>query len=165
MEYKNDTKNCQNCKKDFVIEPEDLNFYEKIKVPTPTFYPQCRLQRRLAYRESRSLYKNNCKKCGIELVSIFEIDSNIQTYCSNCWWGDGWEATEYGKDYDFKKPFFQQFYELQLKVPREASGQKNSENCKYSNGDVRCKNCTLTFDCVESIVFIILDFLIILINV
>ncbi len=31
------TKNCQNCKKDFIIEPEDFNFYEKIKVPAPTF--------------------------------------------------------------------------------------------------------------------------------
>jgi len=24
---------CQNCKKDFTIEPEDFTFYEKIKVP------------------------------------------------------------------------------------------------------------------------------------
>jgi len=31
------TKICQNCKKEFIIEPEDFEFYEKIKVPTPTF--------------------------------------------------------------------------------------------------------------------------------
>ena len=24
------TKTCVNCKKDFIIEPEDFNFYEKI---------------------------------------------------------------------------------------------------------------------------------------
>ena len=30
-------KNCQNCKKDFVIEPDDFLFYEKMKVPAPTF--------------------------------------------------------------------------------------------------------------------------------
>jgi len=54
-------------------------------------------------------------------------------------------------DYDFTKSFFEQYYQLQKVVPREALGQKNNENCEYSNGDVRCKNCTLTFDCVESI--------------
>ncbi len=151
MEYKNETKNCQNCKQDFVIESEDFSFYEKIKVPPPTFCPQCRLIRRLAYRESRPLYKDSCKKCGKNLVSIFSGDSNIKAYCNTCWWGDGWDAIDYGRDYDFSRPFFEQFYELQKSVPREATGQKNSENCEYSNGDVRCKNCTLTFDCVESI--------------
>ncbi|MDI6602741.1 MAG: hypothetical protein QME57_01295 [Patescibacteria group bacterium] len=34
---------CQNCKKEFVIEPEDFAFYEKIKVPPPTWCPECRL--------------------------------------------------------------------------------------------------------------------------
>ena len=28
---------CQSCKKEFTIEPEDFLFYEKIKVPAPTF--------------------------------------------------------------------------------------------------------------------------------
>ncbi|MDI6602738.1 MAG: hypothetical protein QME57_01280 [Patescibacteria group bacterium] len=36
-------KQCQNCKKEFVIEPEDFLFYEKIKVPPPTWCPECRM--------------------------------------------------------------------------------------------------------------------------
>jgi len=28
---------CQNCKQDFVIEPDDFAFYEKMKVPSPRF--------------------------------------------------------------------------------------------------------------------------------
>jgi hypothetical protein len=36
---KNETKNCQNCKNDFTIESEDFKFYEKIKVPPPTWCP------------------------------------------------------------------------------------------------------------------------------
>jgi hypothetical protein len=32
-----ETKICQNCKKNFIIEPDDFGFYEKIKVPPPTF--------------------------------------------------------------------------------------------------------------------------------
>ncbi|MFA6585673.1 MAG: cytochrome C551 [Candidatus Paceibacterota bacterium] len=44
---KSEIKTCQNCKKDFTIEPEDFNFYEKINVPPPTFCPECRMVRRL----------------------------------------------------------------------------------------------------------------------
>ena len=40
---KSETRNCQNCKKDFIIEPDDFSFYEKIKVPAPTFCPECRM--------------------------------------------------------------------------------------------------------------------------
>ena len=38
-------RQCQNCKQDFTIEPDDFGFYEKIKVPPPTFCPLCRAQR------------------------------------------------------------------------------------------------------------------------
>ncbi len=27
---------CQNCHQEFIIEPEDFDFYEKIQVPAPT---------------------------------------------------------------------------------------------------------------------------------
>lgn len=30
-----ETKICQNCQKEFIIEPEDFEFYQKIKVPCP----------------------------------------------------------------------------------------------------------------------------------
>ena len=32
METKSEKRICQNCKKEFTIDPEDFNFYEKIKV-------------------------------------------------------------------------------------------------------------------------------------
>ena len=52
-----ETKNCQNCKKDFIIEPEDFNFYQKMKVPPPTFCPLCRAQRRFAFRNERKFFR------------------------------------------------------------------------------------------------------------
>jgi hypothetical protein len=144
-------KECQNCKNEFEITDDDLGFYTKINVPPPTFCPECRLVRRIAYRENRPLYKDICNKCGKKIICIFAPESKINTYCSNCWWGDSWDPLDFGQDYDFTKPFLKQFYELQTKVPREAMGSKNCENCEYSNGDVRCKNCVLTFDCLESV--------------
>ncbi|MFA5999680.1 MAG: hypothetical protein WC783_01735 [Candidatus Paceibacterota bacterium] len=151
MNQSSENRTCQSCKKDFTIEPEDFDFYEKMDVPPPTWCPECRMIRRLAYREDRPLYKDKCDKCGKDIISIFAPESSLYAYCSPCWWGDGWDASTYGKDYDFGKTFFEQFHELQKVVPREATGSKNSTNCQFSNGNIRCKNCTLTFDGYESI--------------
>ena len=46
-DFKNLVLGCQNCKILFVIESEDFNFYEKIKVPPPTFCHDCKTMRRL----------------------------------------------------------------------------------------------------------------------
>ena len=103
---KEEIKNCQNCKKDFTIEPDDFGFYEKIKVPLPTWCPDCRLQRRLAFRNERTFYKRPCDLCGADTLSRFDPDRGIVNYCGECWWSDNWDTTSYGQDYDFSRPFF-----------------------------------------------------------
>ncbi|MDI6883331.1 MAG: zinc-ribbon domain containing protein [Patescibacteria group bacterium] len=55
---------CQNCQKEFTIEPDDLEFYAKIKVPPPTWCPECRLVRKLVWRNERIFYKRTCELCG-----------------------------------------------------------------------------------------------------
>ena len=146
-----ETRNCQNCKKDFIIEPDDFSFYEKIKVPPPTFCPECRLIRRLGNREERSFFKDQCDFCGKEVVSLFSPESNLMVYCSPCWWSDNWDGTQYGRDYDFSKPFFQQFRELQQLVPNQATNGRNSTNCKYSHGQIRSKDCVFVFGGFQTI--------------
>ncbi|MEK7539452.1 MAG: hypothetical protein AAB595_02340 [Patescibacteria group bacterium] len=108
---------CQNCKKDFIIESEDFNFYEKIKVPPPTFCPECRMQRRMAWRNERTLHRNKCAKTGKSLISCFSKESPFTIYERDIWWGDGWDPTDYGIQYDFQKSFFSQFKKLLEKVP------------------------------------------------
>jgi hypothetical protein len=146
-----ETKTCQNCKKDFIIEPDDFSFYEKIKVPPPTFCPECRLIRRLGNREERSFFKDICDLCGNDVVSLFAPESDLKVYCSPCWWSDNWDGTQYGKDYDFSKPFFQQFRELQQVVPNQATNSRNSTNCKYSHGELRSKDCVFVFGGFQTI--------------
>ena len=148
---KPETKNCQNCKKDFTVEPEDFNFYEKIKVPPPTWCSECRLIRRLLRRPERSFFKNKCDKCNDDIVTIFAPELGFKVFCSSCWWGDEWDAIDFGRDYDFSKSFFQQFNELQRTVPLQATNLRNCENSKYGHGNVRCKNCTFVFASLQSI--------------
>src|SRR3990167_8938419 len=112
-----ETRNCQNCKNDFVIEPEDFDFYKKIDVPPPTFCPSCRLQRRLAWMVGIRLWKRPCDLCGNTFISMYRPDASYKTYCPKCWWSDAWDAKEYGREYDFSRPFFEQWNELLHEAP------------------------------------------------
>ncbi|MEK7555002.1 MAG: hypothetical protein AAB518_03410 [Patescibacteria group bacterium] len=134
-------KNCQNCKQDFVIESEDFQFYEKMKVPAPTWCPDCRQQRRYAWRNDRNLYRRNCDLCGKSIVTMYSASKQFKVYCPSCWWGDGWDSGSYGRDYDFKRPFFEQFQELQAVVPRIAMMGKNSVRSEYTNHSSDNKDC------------------------
>lgn len=138
-------KNCQNCKKDFTIEPDDFSFYEKIKVPPPTWCFECRQLRRYAWRNERTLYRRNCDLCGKSTVTIYSPNKPYKVYCHDCWWGDGWDFTSYGRDFDFSRPFLEQFAELQRDVPRMALLNKNSVNSEYTNHSGDNKNVYLSF--------------------
>ena len=130
-----ETKNCQNCKKDFVIEPEDFNFYEKIKVPPPTFCPECRTVRRLTWRNEMSLFrrKSDVPDHKDTIISIYHPDEKLVVYDTKYWWGDKWDPMQYGKEYDFSKPFFLQWRELRDNFPLQALSNSNAVNSDYCN--------------------------------
>ena len=142
-----ETKTCQNCKKDFTIEAEDFSFYEKIKVPPPTFCPECRLQRRLAWRNERSLYKRKCDAPGHEetIITMYPPELAIKVYDQKYWWGDEWEGGEYSKEYDFSRPFFEQWKELLYSVPAPALINLMDVKSDYCNFTYQSKNCYLNF--------------------
>jgi len=142
-----ETKTCQNCKQNFVIEPEDFLFYEKIKVPTPSFCPSCRYQRRLANRNEWSFYKRKCSLCGKEMVSIYNPDYPGPVYCQTCFWSDNWDRYAYGREFDFSRPFFEQFQELRLSVPHVAMANWLSVNSEYTNQCLENKNCYMCVSC------------------
>lgn len=138
-----ENRKCQNCQKEFVIEPEDFDFYEKIKVPPPTWCPECRYQRRLAGRNEWNFYKRKCNLCQKEVVSIYNPDYTGPVYCQPCFWSDNWDPLDYGRDFDFSRPFFEQFGELRLQVPRIAITNFESVNSEYTNQAQQNKNCYL----------------------
>src|SRR3989344_5392742 len=109
---KQETRDCQSCKGQFVIEPDDFAFYEKIKVPPPTWCPGCRLQRRYSFRNEMNLYKVKCGLCGKNTISMYSADKPYPIYCQKCWMSDNWDPLQYGQEYDFSKPFFEQFGQL-----------------------------------------------------
>ena len=128
-----ETRNCQNCKSDFVILPDDFSFYSKIKVPPPTFCPECCKQRRLAFRNTHSLYKRKDAFSGNDIISIYSPDKDLIVIDQNTWWGDSWDPFDYGVPYDFSRPFFEQWKEFRNKFPLQSMSNSKAVNSDYCN--------------------------------
>lgn len=138
-----ETKICKNCTQEFTVAPEDFVFYERVKVPAPNFCPACRMQRRLAHRNERTLYRRNCDLCRKSMVAIYPAGTPWPVYCAPCWWGDQWDAKRHALDYAPTRPFWEQYKELQAKVPRIGLLCINSVNSEYTNNSADNKNCYL----------------------
>ncbi|MBI3458912.1 hypothetical protein HY061_01470, partial [Candidatus Azambacteria bacterium] len=146
-----ETKICQNCKNQFTIEPEDFVFYDKMKVPAPIWCPECRLIRRMIWRNETSLYAGRlCVQCQKSIISIYNPKSTYVVYCHDCYNSDSWDPKEYALDYDETRPFFDQFNELLKKVPKMTtyvtSGVGPNVNSEYTNTAGGNKDCYLLFN-------------------
>jgi hypothetical protein len=143
-------KECQNCKHEFTIEPDDFSFYERMQVPPPTWCPECRRQRRFVWRNERSLYKRKSDLSGKDIICLYSPDKPFKVYEQKEWWGDDWDAMSYGRAYNFSKPFFEQFRELQREVPRISISNQKCVNSDYTNQSYSNKNCYLCFSIADS---------------
>jgi CxxC-x17-CxxC domain-containing protein len=147
---KQETRNCQNCTQSFVIEPDDFAFYEKMKVPAPTWCPGCRMQRRMVWRNERALYRETCAQCGAATLSVYAPGHLFPVYCHDCWKSDAWDAIAFGRDYDFSRPFFTQFRELLAEVPCQAVFLIDVVSSPYANFAAWGKNLYLSYSTLDS---------------
>lgn len=143
-DMKQETRQCQNCKNEFVIEPDDFAFYEKIHVPPPTFCPECRFERRMTWRNDWHLFKKREARTGEEMIfSLFPDESPVKIYDKDFWNSDQWDPMTYGRDYDWDRSFFEQFKDLFHTVPIPAHSYYNLSNCEYCTNANNLKNCYL----------------------
>ncbi len=142
-----ETRNCQNCRNDFSIEAEDFKFYEKIKVPPPTWCPECRMKRRMAFRNERKLFRQIDISTNEKILSIIPPESGHLVLKENTWWGQtGWDPLVYGMDFDPSRTFFEQWLELFTKVPKPSSASTRMINSDYSANAADVKNSYLIFN-------------------
>ena len=148
-------KTCGQCSAQFEITDEDRVFFKKMaavfggvrySIPEPTLCPDCRRQRRLAWRNEWNLYHRTCDLTGKKIISIYSPESPFKVYGIDAWYSDDWDPLESGQDYDFNRPFFEQFREVQLKTPRTALSVFDNENSPYLNQCWHMKNSYLCFD-------------------
>ncbi|MBI5411945.1 hypothetical protein HZA43_02075 [Candidatus Peregrinibacteria bacterium] len=145
---------CIQCSSPFEVTAADRAFYDKISpviagqkcgIPDPTLCHDCRLQRRLVWRNERHLYHRTCSKTGQPLISWIAPDKPHPVYKKEIWWGDSWNALDYEHDVDFSKPFFPQLEALIKKVPFIDMLVDNAFNSDYANFCNNVKDCYLLY--------------------
>ena len=148
---KPETRNCKTCKQDFILDSDDLGFYEKMKVPPPKVCPDCRFKMRALFRNETTLYSGRtCALCRKGIISMYNPKSPYTIYCYDCFYSDRWDARDYAMEYDESRSFVEQFGELLKKVPKINTylsfGYGVNINSEYANMASGCKNCYLVFN-------------------
>ncbi len=149
------SKLCAGCGNLFTVTAGDQAFYERVSptflglrhdIPSPSHCPSCRVQRRLTWRNERTLYRRACSLTGTPVLSTYSPDSPFTVYCPSAWYSDAWNAFDYGREFDFSRPFFDQFDDLLQAVPALSINlQVGNENCDYTNLVSYNRNCYFIF--------------------
>lgn len=142
-------KTCRKCTSTFVVTDDELEVLKTVSpefegktysIPAPTLCPNCRSQRRLSFRHERGLHRRNCGKTGKPMISTYSPDKPYNIYHPDVWWGDSWSALDYGREYDFSRPFFDQLKDLWQEVPLIGLWLIESENSDYNTNCFQLKD-------------------------
>ncbi|MFH1855439.1 MAG: hypothetical protein ABH810_03505 [bacterium] len=147
-----ENKICKKCEKQYEVTDDDLDFYKQMsptfdgkvfKIPAPTLCPDCRRQRRFAWRNITKIYKRKCDLTEKEIISGYAPNSKYKVYETSEWWSDKWDPMEYGQEYDPSRSFFEQLKDLDLKVPKMHAVVVDNENSPFTNNVTRAVNSYL----------------------
>ncbi len=151
---------CLQCSAPFQISEEELQLLKTLSpkigevthdLPTPTLCPDCRRQRRFAFRNERTFYHRKCEKTGKQVISVYPSDSPYTVYEQETWRSAAYDPLAYGRDFDFGRPFFEQFQELNLAVPKAAIQHVGSKNSDYVNYSVNSTDCHMLVGGLEAV--------------
>ena len=143
MENIVEKKKCRITGEIFPITDKDLEMYQKLGIPAPTLCPPEIWRHLLGYRNEWNLFPRTCSQTGEKILSCYRPDTVFPVYNHKLWWSDDWSALDHGRDFDFSKPYFEQYKSLQDVVPRVGTTIFKSENCNYTSHARYSKNCYL----------------------
>jgi len=83
---------------------------------------------------------------------MYGPETPFSSWCIKCHLSDMWDARDYGQEYNFSRPFFEQFKELKYSIPHRALAQneRNGDGCEYSNLCYTSKDVYLAFNVMTS---------------
>jgi len=96
------------------------------------------------------MYKRPDSRTGKMIFSMYSSESPIKVWDRDDWFSDIWDATEYGRDYDWNKPFLVQLRELMLQVPWSSRAVLYNVNSDYCINANHLKDCYLVFGAAYS---------------
>ncbi len=138
------TQSCKKCKKEFSVNNGELRMYRKLNMPLPKECFYCRIQHLFAFWTFGKFRKGKSDLSGESLITTLPKKPRYPIYTSREWFSDAWDPLEHGQPYDPTRSFFEQFKEVQEKVPRPHQVGRNNVNCDWCDDVWDCKNCYLS---------------------
>src|SRR3989338_6670797 len=138
-----ESKQCQNCKKEFRIEPEDFAMYEKRSIPPSDKCPVCRWKHLLSFWVFGRFRIGESALSGKRIITVLPENTAFPVYDYKEFISDKWDPMVYGQNYDFDRPFFKQFAELQAKVPHPHQVGLGNTDCPWTDDWWYSKECYL----------------------
>jgi len=139
---------CGDCKIEFGITFEDIEFLKMLRVPAPKLCPTCRKRRRLAFANYSNIYRRKCDVPGHTdtMISLTAPVIPWKMYDYDTYYSDAWDPRSFGREVNTGKSFFDQYLQLVKTVPhpgvRRGPGCINSDFAFYGRG---MKNCYYVF--------------------
>jgi hypothetical protein len=99
--------------------------------------------RRFAFRRTRALYQRKVIGSEKEVLTPFAPDSKVKVVLESEWNSDKWDGMDFGREYDFSRPFFEQLKELAQEVPWPHTYNVRGENSDYCSDVEGLRNCYL----------------------
>lgn len=126
----------------FTISEAEQAYCGKRNIPLPEISPLERFREMFAFRNERILFERKCSKTDKDIISCYRPGTKFPVFEREVWLSDENNPLQYGRSYDFSRPFFEQFYDLACVVPREGKIGVNAENSPYVNLSMNVKTVT-----------------------
>ena len=91
--------------------------------------------------------KTICPVTKTPILTRWSMNGAIIGVAPEWFWSDQCDNTRAGQEYDFSRPFFDQFIEVARKSYAPSINRVNCENSPYVNACVQLKDCHLCFAC------------------
>lgn len=153
-----EVRSCEVTGRRFLITEQERDFLRRLTEQNPWFgspllprVKPCEALRRM-FASGNMTFLNRVKSAlsGTSVLSRYSERDGYRVVTTDEFWSDRVENTEYGRAYDFSRPFFPQFHELMRAVYHVPLNQTNVENSDYVNGGQNIRNCYLCFSILNS---------------
>ena len=139
-----ETEVCQNCKSEFVIEPEDFAAYGLLDLPAPNLCPYCRWKYLLAFWIFGRFRITASALSGKRIITVLPESVPFPIYEREEFVSDTWNPLVYGKPYDPSRPFIDQLCKLQAAVPHPHQTGIKNVNCDWTDDWWESHECYLS---------------------
>jgi hypothetical protein len=153
------TQKCRITNKEFTVDERELAHLRRMgelnpligeSLPVPCVHPFEQLRQVLALGNLQYLYRSKSFLSGTPQLSRYNPASEFKITTLDEFWSDRVDNTSAGRDYDFNRPFFEQFNELLRDSCLQPLNLTNAEGSDFVNGATNVQNCYLCFSVGDS---------------